>query len=232
MRRAAACVFEYIYFRPSRTRSSTARRSTRPARRPDVTCARSTRSRPTSSSASRTPASRPPSAMPSIRAFPYGVGLIKNRYIGRTFIQPGQDKRERSVRLKLNALRRAVEGKRVVMVDDSIVRGTTVARLVKLIRDAGAKEVHMRISAPPFRHPCFFGTDIPGPRPAAGTRPHGRGDAPDHRRRLAGLPVGRGGEQDCESAQSAPSATPALPAFIPCRCPSAWRKTCLRWRFS
>ena len=92
---------------------------------------------------------------------PYGVGLIKNRYIGRTFIQPGQDKRERSVRLKLNALRRAVEGKRVVMVDDSIVRGTTVARLVKLIRDAGAKEVHMRISAPPFRHPCFFGTDIP-----------------------------------------------------------------------
>lgn len=92
---------------------------------------------------------------------PYGVGLIKNRYIARTFIQPGQDKRERSVRLKLNALRTAVEGKRVIMVDDSIVRGTTVARLVKLLRDAGAAEVHMRISAPPFRHPCFFGTDIP-----------------------------------------------------------------------
>ena len=92
---------------------------------------------------------------------PYGVGLIKNRYIARTFIQPGQDKRERSVRLKLNALRTAVEGKRVIMVDDSIVRGTTCARLVKLLRDAGAAEVHMRISAPPFRHPCFFGTDIP-----------------------------------------------------------------------
>lgn len=92
---------------------------------------------------------------------PYGVGLIKNRYIGRTFIQPGQDKRERSVRLKLNALREALAGKRVIMVDDSIVRGTTSARLVKLVRDAGAKEVHMRISAPPFRHPCFFGTDIP-----------------------------------------------------------------------
>lgn len=92
---------------------------------------------------------------------PYGVGLIKNRYIGRTFIQPGQDKRERSVRLKLNALREAVAGKRVIMVDDSIVRGTTCARLVKLLRDAGAAEVHMRISAPPFRHPCFFGTDIP-----------------------------------------------------------------------
>lgn len=92
---------------------------------------------------------------------PYGVGLIKNRYIARTFIQPGQDKRERSVRLKLNALRTAIEGKRVIMVDDSIVRGTTVARLVQLLRDAGAAEVHMRISAPPFRHPCFFGTDIP-----------------------------------------------------------------------
>lgn len=92
---------------------------------------------------------------------PYGVGLIKNRYIGRTFIQPGQSKRERSVRLKLNALREAVAGKRVIMVDDSIVRGTTSARLVKLVRDAGAKEVHMRISAPPFRYPCFFGTDIP-----------------------------------------------------------------------
>lgn len=92
---------------------------------------------------------------------PYGVGLIKNRYIGRTFIQPGQDTRERSVRLKLNALRPALDGKRVIMVDDSIVRGTTCARLIKLVRDAGAREVHLRISAPPFRYPCFFGTDIP-----------------------------------------------------------------------
>lgn len=94
-------------------------------------------------------------------SIPYGVGLIKNRYIARTFIQPGQSRRERSVRLKLNALREAVAGKRVILVDDSIVRGTTSARLVKLLRDAGASEVHMRISAPPFRHPCFFGTDIP-----------------------------------------------------------------------
>ena len=89
------------------------------------------------------------------------MGLIKNRYIGRTFIQPGQDKRERSVRLKLNALREAVRGKRVILVDDSIVRGTTCARLIQLVRDAGATEVHLRISAPPFRYPCFFGTDIP-----------------------------------------------------------------------
>lgn len=92
---------------------------------------------------------------------PYDIGLIKNRYIGRTFIQPGQDKRERSVRIKLNALRNNLEGKRVILVDDSIVRGTTCARLVKIIRAAGAKEVHMRISAPPFLHPCFFGIDVP-----------------------------------------------------------------------
>lgn len=92
---------------------------------------------------------------------PYDVGLIKNKYIGRTFIQPGQDKRERSVRIKLNALRNNLEGKRVILVDDSIVRGTTCARLVKILKDAGAKEVHMRISSPPFLHPCFFGTDVP-----------------------------------------------------------------------
>ncbi len=91
---------------------------------------------------------------------PYGVGFIKNRYVGRTFIQPTQKQRENAVRIKLNALKSTVEGKRVVLVDDSIVRGTTSARIVKLLREAGAKEVHMRISAPPFKHPCFFGTDI------------------------------------------------------------------------
>lgn len=92
---------------------------------------------------------------------PYGVGLIKNRYIGRTFIQPSQGQRRRSVRIKLNALSAAVRGKRVIMVDDSIVRGTTCARIVNLLREAGATEVHMRVSSPPFLHPCFFGTDIP-----------------------------------------------------------------------
>lgn len=92
---------------------------------------------------------------------PYSVGLIKNRYIARTFIQPTQSQRERSVSLKLNPLKSAVQGKRVVMVDDSIVRGTTSANLVKLLRNAGATEVHMRVSSPPFTHPCFFGTDIP-----------------------------------------------------------------------
>ena len=91
---------------------------------------------------------------------PYGIGFVKNRYIGRTFIQPSQGMRENSVRIKLNALRETVEGKRVVLVDDSIVRGTTSAKVVKLLRHAGAKEIHMRISSPPFVSECFFGTDI------------------------------------------------------------------------
>lgn len=91
---------------------------------------------------------------------PYGIGFIKNKYIGRTFIQSGQKRRQDLVRIKLNAVRATVAGKRVVMVDDSIVRGTTSARIVKLLREAGATEVHVRLSAPPFVHPCYFGTDI------------------------------------------------------------------------
>ena len=91
---------------------------------------------------------------------PYGIGFIKNRYIGRTFIQPTQTERTNSVKIKLNAISNTVKGKRVVMIDDSIVRGTTCARIVKLLRDAGAKEVHVRISSPPFVSPCYFGTDI------------------------------------------------------------------------
>ena len=91
---------------------------------------------------------------------PYGVGLLKNRYIGRTFIQPKQSQRENSVKIKLNAISSTVKGKRVVMIDDSIVRGTTSQRIVKLLRDAGATEVHMRVTAPPFTNPCYFGTDV------------------------------------------------------------------------
>lgn len=91
---------------------------------------------------------------------PYGVGFIKNRYVGRSFIQPTQGQREDAVKVKLNAVRSVVEGRRVVMIDDSIVRGTTSARIVRLLREAGAKEVHMLVSSPPFRNPCYFGTDI------------------------------------------------------------------------
>lgn len=91
---------------------------------------------------------------------PYGIGLIKNKYIGRTFISPGQSSRLDQVRIKLSAIDENLKGKRVILVDDSIVRGTTSGRIVKLLRDAGAKEVHMRISSPPFLNPCYYGTDI------------------------------------------------------------------------
>lgn len=91
---------------------------------------------------------------------PYGIGLIKNKYIGRTFISPGQSNRIDQVKIKLSPIKSVLEGKRVVLVDDSIVRGTTSKRIVKLLREAGAREIHMRISAPPFLHPCYYGTDI------------------------------------------------------------------------
>ncbi|MBQ6818880.1 MAG: amidophosphoribosyltransferase [Clostridia bacterium] len=91
---------------------------------------------------------------------PYAIGFLKNKYIGRTFIAPGQSTREDKVRIKLNPISSVVKDKRVVLVDDSIVRGTTCERIVKLLREAGAKEVHMRVSAPPFLYPCYYGTDI------------------------------------------------------------------------
>ena len=92
---------------------------------------------------------------------PYGTAFVKNSYVGRTFIKPKQSSRESSVRVKLNVLKEAVRGKRIIMIDDSIVRGTTSDRIVKMLRDAGATEVHVRISSPPFLWPCYFGTDIP-----------------------------------------------------------------------
>ena len=91
---------------------------------------------------------------------PYGVGFIKNRYIGRSFIKPSQEERDKSVRIKLNTIKATVKGKRIVLIDDSIVRGTTMKRIVNLLRETGAKEIHLRISSPPFMNPCYFGTDI------------------------------------------------------------------------
>lgn len=91
---------------------------------------------------------------------PYEMGLVKNQYIARTFIQPTQELREQGVRMKLSAVRGVVCGKRVIMVDDSIVRGTTSRRIVQLLKEAGAKEVHVRISSPPLKYPCFYGIDI------------------------------------------------------------------------
>ena len=92
---------------------------------------------------------------------PYGEGFVKNRYVGRTFIKPSQAMREQGVQIKLNPLRSQIKGKRVVMIDDSIVRGTTSKYIVQLLKDAGAKEVHVRISSPPVTHSCYFGIDTP-----------------------------------------------------------------------
>jgi len=107
----------------------------------------------------------PDSAIPAAEGYarrsgiPYGQGLVKNRYIGRTFIAPDQRTRDQGVRRKLNPLRSSIEGKRLVVVDDSIVRGTTTRAVVRMLRDTGAAEVHLRISSPPYRWPCFYGLD-------------------------------------------------------------------------
>nr|WP_307999776.1 amidophosphoribosyltransferase [uncultured Merdimonas sp.] len=92
---------------------------------------------------------------------PYGMAFHKNSYVGRTFIKPKQSQRESSVKIKLNVIEEVVRGKRIVMVDDSIVRGTTCANIIRMLKKAGAKEVHVRISSPPFLYPCYFGTDVP-----------------------------------------------------------------------
>lgn len=92
---------------------------------------------------------------------PYGMAFHKNSYVGRTFIKPKQSQRESSVKIKLNVIEEVVRGKRIVMVDDSIVRGTTCANIIKMLKKAGAAEVHVRISSPPFLYPCYFGTDVP-----------------------------------------------------------------------
>jgi len=94
-----------------------------------------------------------------VAGIPYVEGLIKNRYVGRTFIQPTQAMRESGIRMKLNPLKDVLEGQRVIVIDDSIVRGTTSRKLIQALREAGAKEVHMRISSPPVTHPCFYGID-------------------------------------------------------------------------
>jgi amidophosphoribosyltransferase len=99
---------------------------------------------------------------------PFGIGMIKNKYLGRTFIQPDQKARELAVRLKLNVLKDNVRGKRLVLVDDSIVRGTTMSRIVAMLKDAGATEVHVRISSPPVKHSCYFGIDTPSRKQLAG----------------------------------------------------------------
>lgn len=104
-----------------------------------------------------------PSAIGYSRAsgIPFAEGLVKNRYMGRTFIKPTQEEREMAVKLKLNPLSHVVKGKRIVLIDDSIVRGTTSRNLIQNLRNAGAKEIHMRITAPPVKYSCYYGIDTP-----------------------------------------------------------------------
>ena len=104
---------------------------------------------------------RRPSATPSESGLPFRQALIRNHYVGRTFIEPSQAIRDFGVKLKLNPVRHLLEGKRVVLVDDSIVRGTTSRKIVRMVRSAGAREVHLRISCPPTISPCFYGVDTP-----------------------------------------------------------------------
>lgn len=159
VRPPALCVFEYVYF--ARPDSQLEGRDVYMAR---VSLGRElAREHPTSADlVVGVPDSATPAAMGYAAAagIPYGEGLIKNRYIGRTFIQPGEGLRRSNIRLKYNPIRENLEGRRVVLVDDSIVRGNTMGPLVRLLRQAGARQVHVRISSPPVRHPCYMGIDL------------------------------------------------------------------------
>lgn len=159
LNKKATCVFEFIYF-------------ARPDSVIDGSCVHTARQRAGAFLSLEHPVQAdvvigvPDSGLDAAMGYskqsgiPYDVGFIKNKYIGRTFIEPTQMQREDALRIKLNTISSTVRNKRVILIDDSIVRGTTSHRIVKLLRDAGAKEVHMRVTSPPFLHPCYFGTDI------------------------------------------------------------------------
>ena len=165
----AACVFEHVYFA-----------------RPDSTLmgqnVYASRYRMGQKLADEAPVNAelvmpvPDSGVPAAQGFaqaagiPYGDGFVKNRYVGRTFIQPTQSMRQQGIRMKLNPVREIIEGRRVVVIDDSIVRGNTTRQIVAMLREAGAREVHMRISAPPIKWPCFYGIDMPDQNELIGSR--------------------------------------------------------------
>ncbi len=156
----AACVFEYIYFaRPDSVIDGQSVYHSRYLA--GVTLAK--QFTPIADAVVGVPDSGLPAAegYAAQSGIPYCNGLVKNRYIGRTFIQPTQGMREGAVRLKLSPLKSEIEGKRIVLVDDSIVRGTTMRRIVAMLRSAGVKEIHLAITSPPFKHACYYGTDVP-----------------------------------------------------------------------
>ncbi|MDQ4065472.1 MAG: amidophosphoribosyltransferase, partial [Actinomycetota bacterium] len=166
---SAACVFEHVYFA-----------------RPDSTLmgqnVYATRYRMGERLAQESPAVAelvmpvPDSGVPAAQGFaaasgiPYGEGFVKNRYVGRTFIQPTQSMRQQGIRMKLNPLREVIAGRRVIVVDDSIVRGNTTRQIVQMLREAGAREVHLRVSSPPIKWPCFYGIDMPDQDELIGSR--------------------------------------------------------------
>jgi amidophosphoribosyltransferase len=157
--REAFCIFEYIYF--ARPDSRIRDRRVQPIRQ--AMGRELAREHPVEGDVViGVPDSATAAAIGYAResGIPYAEGLIKNRYVGRTFIAPDQRIREAGVHLKFNAVTEEIEGKRVIVVDDSIVRGTTTPHVVRLLREAGAREVHMRICAPPIQHPCYFGVDM------------------------------------------------------------------------
>ncbi len=140
----------------------------------------------------------PDSGTPAARGYaratgiPQDDGFVKNRYVARTFIQPGQELRKHGLRLKFNPMPEIVSGKRLVVVDDSIVRGNTTRQIVQMLRDAGASEVHLRITAPPIRHPCHYGIDMSTREEMIAHNRDACGDRRRAGRRLAPLPLARG----------------------------------------
>jgi len=166
---SAACIFEHVYFA-----------------RPDSTLmgqnVYATRYRMGQRLAQESPVQAelvmpvPDSGVPAAQGYaeasgiPYGEGFVKNRYVGRTFIQPTESMRKQGIRMKLNPLREVIEGRRVIVVDDSIVRGPTAGHLVQMLRESGAREVHLRISSPPIKWPCFYGIDMPNQNELIGSR--------------------------------------------------------------
>jgi amidophosphoribosyltransferase len=167
--RHAACIFEHVYFaRPDSTLMGQNVYATRYRMGQQL----ATEASVTAELVMPVPDSGVPAAQGFAQAsgIPYGEGFVKNRYVGRTFIQPTQSMREQGIRMKLNPLRDVIAGKRVVVIDDSIVRGNTTRQIVAMLRDAAAREVHMRISSPPIKWPCFYGIDMPDQDELIGSR--------------------------------------------------------------
>ena len=162
---------------------------------------------------------------------PRDDGLIKNRYVARTFIQPGQELRKHGLRLKFNPLPEIVSGQRIVVVDDSIVRGNTTRQIVGMLRDAGAKEVHLRISAPPIRNPCHYGVDMSTREEMIAHNRTVAGDRRGARRRLARLPLDGGRLRGDPGRRRASTATPASAATTRSATPRT-RTANSRWRTS